>query len=152
MKVGERIAQLRKSRGMTQEDLARSVFVTRQAVSRWEQGASEPSVDMRKLLAGVLQVPVIDLFDLPDEPACQCCGTPFSVPNMPFGTDADGAENQDYCKWCYENGKYSDMTLDYLIEYNAPYLAKSTGMSQEDCVSFLGALLPTLKRWSGQEE
>ena len=90
MSVGETILTARKNAGLTQEQLAAKVYVTRQAVSRWETGESEPSIDMRKLLANILGVPVASLLDLPDAPACQCCGTPFDVPDMPFGTNADG--------------------------------------------------------------
>lgn len=147
MKVGEAIAIARKRAGYTQEQLAARVFVTRQAVSRWENGDSDPSIDMRKLLAGVLNMPVAELLELPDEPACQCCGTPFSVPNMPFGTNADGSENPDYCSWCYESGQFTSAGLDDLIERNVPFLMEATGYSQEEAVSFMGAVMPTLKRW-----
>ena len=148
MEVGKAIQNARRKAGMTQEQLAAKVYVTRQAVSRWETGESEPSIDMRKLLASVLDVPVTDLFDLPDVPSCQCCGTPFDVPNMPFGTNADGTENPDYCGWCYQNGAFTSSGLDEIIERNVPYLRQATGYTQEEAVSFMGALLPTLKRWS----
>ena len=93
MSFKETLATAREQRGMTQQDLAEKLYVTRQAVSRWENGETEPSVDMRKLIATVLDVPVIQLFDIDVSQLCQCCGTPFTVPNMPHGTDADGAEN-----------------------------------------------------------
>ena len=148
MGVGKTIQSARRKAGLTQEQLAAKVYVTRQAVSRWENGESEPSVDMRKLLASVLDVPVTDLFDLPEGRTCQCCGTPFDVPNMPFGTNADGTQNPDYCGWCYQNGEFTSTGLDEIIERNVPYLMQATNYSQEEAVSFMGALLPTLKRWS----
>lgn len=151
MAVADTIARLRKERGLTQDQLAAKVYVTRQAVSRWETGESEPGIDMRKLLASVFGVPAVDLLDLPGEPVCQCCGTPFSVPNMPFGTDADGNENTDYCSWCYENGAFTSSGLDELIERNVPYLCAATNYTPEEAVSFMGAVMPTLKRWSGVE-
>lgn len=151
MGIGKKIQSARKRSGLTQEQLAAKVYVTRQAVSRWETEESEPGIDMRKLLASVLDVPVTELFDLPDAPACQCCGTPFDVPNMPFGTNADGTENTDYCKWCYQDGKFTAAGLDEIIEYNVPYLMQATGYTAEEAVSFMGAVLPTLKRWSGIE-
>jgi len=147
MRVAEAIQNARKAAGLTQEQLAAKAFVTRQAVSRWETGESEPGIDMRKLLASILGVPVADLLDLPDAPACQCCGTPFDVPNMPFGTNADGTENPDYCGWCYRDGEFTGSGLDEIIERNVPYLVQATGYSQEEAVSFMGAVLPTLKRW-----
>lgn len=147
MGVGKTIQNARRTAGLTQEQLAAKVYVTRQAVSRWENEESEPGIDMRKLLASVLGVPVTDLFDLPDAPACQCCGTPFDVPNMPFGTNADGTENPDYCGWCYQNGEFTSGGIDEIIEHNVPYLMQATGYSQEEAVSFMGAVLPTLKHW-----
>lgn len=147
MKVCDAISIARKRAGLTQEQLAERVYVTRQAVSRWENGDSEPSIDMRKLLASELDVPITELFDLPDAPACQCCGTPFDVPNMPFGTNADGSENPDYCGWCYQDGKFTSAGLDEIIERNVPFLMEATGYTQEEAVSFMGAVLPTLKRW-----
>ena len=39
------LARLRRERGLTQEELARRLYITRQAVSRWEVGAAEPSID-----------------------------------------------------------------------------------------------------------
>ena len=139
--------EIRNATGITQEELAAKVFVTRQAVSRWETGETTPSIDMAKLLASVLDVPVTRLLDLPQEPACQCCGTPFSVPNMPKGADADGTENPNYCKWCYDGGEFANATMDDVIEKSAPYLMQATGVSLDEAVSFMGALLPTLARW-----
>jgi DNA-binding XRE family transcriptional regulator len=151
MATKDALAQARKEAGLTQEELARKVYVTRQAISRWETGETTPSIDMTKLLASALDVPVMQLLDLPAEPACQCCGTPFAVPNMPFGTNADGTENHDYCGWCYHDGKFSGLGLDETIERNVPFLMEATGYTQEEAVSFMGAILPTLKRWSGVE-
>ena len=149
MAIKDVLPQIRKEKGLTQEELARKVYVTRQAVSRWETGETTPSIDMAKLLASVLDVPVMRLLDLPQEPACQCCGTPFSVPNMDKGSDADGTENPDYCKWCYDKGEFANVTMDDVIEKSAPYLMQATGVSLDEAVSFMGALLPTLARWKG---
>lgn len=147
MAIKDTLPCLRAQRGLTQQQLAQKLFVTRQAVSRWETGQTTPGIDMAKLIAATLDVPITQLLDLPQEPACQCCGTPFSVPHMPFGTDADGHENPNYCKWCYTQGEFADATMDEVIEHSAPYLAQSTGSSLDEAVSFMGALLPTLKRW-----
>ena len=151
MGVGEAIQSARKKAGLTQEQLAAKVYVTRQAVSRWEKGETTPSIDMTKLLASVLDVPVMQLLDLPQEPSCQCCGTPFSVPHMERGHDANGNENPDYCKWCYDEGSFAYQTMDDVIETSAPYLAEASGMSLDEAVSFMGALLPTLRHWHEDE-
>jgi DNA-binding XRE family transcriptional regulator len=147
MAIKDVLPQIRKEKGITQEELAAKVYVTRQAVSRWETGETTPSIDMAKLLAVALDVPVLRLLDLPDEPSCQCCGTPFSVPNMDKGSDSDGHENPDYCKWCYDGGVFANETMDDVIEKSAPYLVEATGVSLDEAVSFMGVLLPTLGRW-----
>lgn len=45
MRFGEKLSFLRKQRGMTQIELAEKLDVSRQAVSRWEQGTSKPSTE-----------------------------------------------------------------------------------------------------------
>ena len=150
MAIKDVLPEIRKEKGLTQEELAAKVYVTRQAVSRWETGETTPSIDMAKLIATVLDVPIMRVLDLPQEPSCQCCGTPFSVPNMDKGTDADGNENPDYCKWCYDDGEFANATMDDVIEKSAPYLMAATGVSLDEAVSFMGALLPTLGRWKDE--
>lgn len=148
MGIGKKIQCARREAGLTQEQLAAKVYVTRQAVSRWENEESEPGIDMRKLLAGALDMPISSLLDLPDSPACQCCGTPFDATGIRRGTNADGTENPDYCAWCYRDGDFTSAGLDEIIERNVPYLMQATGYSAEEAVSFMGAVLPSLKRWS----
>ena len=147
MAFKDTLLDLRKQRGMTQAELAAELYVTRQAVSRWETGQSEPGVDMRKLIARALDASPAALLGLPDEPVCQSCGTPFSVPNMARGTEADGTRNPSYCQWCYDGGSFTADTLDEVVEQNAPYYAAAAGVSAEEAVSFLGAALPQLGRW-----
>ena len=45
MEIGERLQQLRKEKGISQEKLAEQLHVTRQAVSKWETGQSYPDLD-----------------------------------------------------------------------------------------------------------
>ena len=45
MSLGENIVALRKKRGLTQEKLAEVIEVSRQSVTKWESGESEPSID-----------------------------------------------------------------------------------------------------------
>lgn len=61
MELGEKLQQLRKSRGMTQEELAEALFVSRTAVSKWESGRGYPSIDSLKALSAFFSVSVDDL-------------------------------------------------------------------------------------------
>ena len=99
------LAQLRRERGLTQEELASRLYITRQAVSRWETGATEPSIDMIKLIARELKVPVMRLLDMPEH-YCQSCGMMFTGPDQ-HGHEADGTETEDFCRWCYDQGAYT---------------------------------------------
>ena len=45
MTIGSRIQALRKERGMSQEELANKLSVSRQTVSQWETGQTAPSID-----------------------------------------------------------------------------------------------------------
>ncbi len=72
MTLGERIYSLRKARGLSQEELAAAVGVSRQAVSKWELGESQPEVDKAVLLAQALGVTTDQLLlgvEPPDEAA-----------------------------------------------------------------------------------
>ena len=59
--VGARIAALRRERGLTQEQLAEKLHVTRQTVSSWETANSYPDVEMLAALSEVLEVSVEQL-------------------------------------------------------------------------------------------
>ena len=146
MDFATKLIELRKRKGLTQEGLAAKLYVTRQAVSRWERGEVVPGIDMMKLIANVLDEPIMHLLDLPEH-YCESCGMLLTPAD--YGSDADGSKDEHYCKWCYEQGKYTyDTTMDAMIEDCAPRLAENTGMSRDEAVSLMGAVLPHLKRWS----
>ena len=48
MELGEKLQELRKNMGLTQEELAESLFVSRTAISKWESGRGYPSIDSLK--------------------------------------------------------------------------------------------------------
>ena len=56
MTLSEKISALRKQRGLSQEDLATMMSITRQAVSRWEQGESVPDIDNIVRLSSIFKV------------------------------------------------------------------------------------------------
>ena len=56
MLTGQRIAQLRMKAGLTQEQLAEMLYVTREMVSKWERNVSQPEYSMVEKIAGLLSV------------------------------------------------------------------------------------------------
>ena len=71
------ILELRTKLGLSQEELAEKVFVTRQAVSRWENGETTPNTETLKLLSKLLGVSINTLLGSPRQLICQCCGMPL---------------------------------------------------------------------------
>lgn len=61
MRFGKKLSFLRKQHGMTQMELAEKLDISRQAVSRWEQGTSEPSTENLVGIGKLFSVPVDDL-------------------------------------------------------------------------------------------
>lgn len=65
-KVGNRITSYRKSLSWTQDDLANQLFVSRQALSKWENGSSAPSIDSLLQMCQLFKVSFEDLLCLND--------------------------------------------------------------------------------------
>lgn len=61
MEFNEKLQELRKRKGLTQEELAEALFVSRTAVSKWESGRGYPSIDSLKVLAGFFSVSIDEL-------------------------------------------------------------------------------------------
>ena len=61
MEFNEKLQELRKRRGLTQEDLAEALYVSRTAISKWESGRGYPSIDSLKAIAGYFSVTIDEL-------------------------------------------------------------------------------------------
>ena len=61
MNIGIKIRELRKAINLTQEQLATSLNISAQAVSKWEMGLSYPDITMIPTLAGLFKVSIDDL-------------------------------------------------------------------------------------------
>ena len=58
MEFNEKLQELRKQKGITQEELAKSLYVSRTAISKWESGRGYPNIDSLKHIAGFFGVTV----------------------------------------------------------------------------------------------
>lgn len=112
METKDIILDLRIKKGLSQEELAEKVFVTRQAVSRWENGETIPNVETLKLLSKFFDVSINTLLGSPHQLVCKCCG--MNLEDCNISKETDGNFNEEYCKWCYSDGDY---TLDFWKQY-----------------------------------
>ena len=71
------LLNLRTKNGLSQDELAEKIFVTRQAVSRWENGETVPNTETLKLLSKLYNVSINTLLGSPQKLICQCCGMPL---------------------------------------------------------------------------
>ena len=138
------IAALRQKHGFSQQALADQVFVTRQAVSRWESGETVPGPDTLKLLSRLFNVSINTLLGSPRRLVCQCCGMPLE--DSITSREPDGSFNEDYCKWCYADGKFAYTDLDALISFCAEHMANEN-QSPEQIRAYLEGYLPKLNHW-----
>lgn len=84
---------------------------------------------------------------------CQSCGMPLTIPEQ-FGTNKDQSRNNDYCIYCYKEGKFTqNYTMDEMIEHCAQFLEEfnkdsEQKLSQEEAVQQMKLYFPKLKRWA----
>lgn len=93
MKLGEKIKRIRKSKGISQEELASKLNINRNLLSRIETGKSEPSATLLKNIAKMFNVDLNSLLDIKNTPS----------------------ENNDKLKYIIENCRYlDDKDLDFI--------------------------------------
>jgi len=143
------IYQLRTKNGLSQDELAEKVFVTRQAVSRWENGDTVPNTETLKLLSKLFDVSINTLLGSPRQLICQCCGMPLEDSNI--SKEPNGALNEEYCKWCYADGEYIYDDMDKLIEYCAEHMANES-VSSDQVRAYMKDMLPKLNYWKRYAE
>ena len=144
METKDIIYDLRSKINMSQEEVAQKVFVTRQAVSRWETGETVPNTETLKLLSNLFNVSINTLLGSPRELRCQCCGMPIDDGIM--SREPDGEFNEEFCKWCYSDGKYTYSDMNTLIDFCSEHMANES-FSAEQARQYLTAMLPGLKYW-----
>lgn len=149
MQTKDVLLNLRTKAGFSQDELAQKVFVTRQAVSRWENGETVPNTETLKLLSRLYNVSINTLLGFPRQLICQCCGMPLE--DSIVSREKDGFLNEDYCKWCYSDGEYMYSDMDELIEVCVKNMANEAH-SEDEIRSYLQKTLPTLNYWRRYEE
>ena len=144
MEANKILLDLRTRNGLTQEELAQRVFVTRQAVSRWESGETTPNVETLKRLSQGFDVSINTLLGSPRKLICQCCGMPLE--DGILSREPDGTFNEDYCQWCYTEGKFAYTDLDSLTDFLVEHMAGGP-WSPEQARAYYNEFLPQLNHW-----
>lgn len=138
------ILELRNKRGLSQDELAEKLYVTRQAVSRWENGETIPNTETLKLLSAYFDVSINTLLGSPRQLICQCCGMPLD--DSAISRETDGTFNEEYCKWCYADGRFTYQSMEELIRFCAEYMANES-WSADQVRAYMSEMLPKLNHW-----
>ena len=143
------ILELRTQRGLSQNELAEKLMVTRQAVSRWENSETVPNTETLKLLSKEFDVSINTLLGEPRKLICQCCGMP--IDDTILGREKDGTLNEEYCKWCYADGTYTYNDMDELINICVKNMV-SDDFTEEQARAYMKEMLPKLDYWKKYDE
>ena len=149
METKDVILELRSRNGLSQDALAEKLYVTRQAVSRWETGETLPNVQTLKLLSQLFDVSINTLLGSPRELICQCCGMPLD--DASISREPDGGFNEEYCKWCYADGQFVYTSLAELTDFLVGHMANEN-WPPEQARAYFEAQLPRLNHWKQQEK
>lgn len=77
---------------------------------------------------------------------CQSCSMPLTGPQL-FGTEKDGSKSQEYCKYCYQNGAFTDPGIG-VEEMASRIISRLEGdKAPEDIIETAVSRLRNLKRW-----
>ena len=87
-----------------------------------------------------------------EERYCQSCAMPMGDTDELYGSNADGSKNNDYCHYCYKDGKFtSEETLDGMIKACVPFMVEANpGMTPEQAEAQMRQIFPQLKRWASK--
>lgn len=147
MNTKDVLLELRTKMGLSQEELAEKIHVTRQAVSRWETGETVPNTDTLKLLSRLFDVSINTLLCAPRTLICQCCGMPLD--DSTISKEINGDFNEEYCKWCYSDGEFKYTSKEQLIDFCVEHMANENWPA-EQVRAHMGAVVPELKRWKNE--
>ena len=148
METKDVILDLRNNNNLTQEELANKLNVTREDVSNWELGKSIPNDDTFKLLSRLFNVSINTLKGSEEKLICQCCGMPLEDELM--SKELNGDFNEEYCKWCYSDGKFTYNNMEDLINVCVPHMV-SINFTEDQVRKYMKGLLPKLNYWRNKK-
>lgn len=146
MEVKEILKNLREKNQLTQEQMAERIHVTRQAVSRWETGETQPNTELLKVLSREFNVSINTLLGAPRTLVCQCCGMPLAEDSM-ISKEPNGDFNEEYCKWCYTEGKFTYTSKESLLDFLVKEMPNPENRTEVDRRVLFDKHLSQLNHW-----
>ena len=140
------LKKIREENNLTQDQFAERVLVTRQAVSRWETGETQPNTETLKILSREFNVSINTLLGSPRQLFCQCCGMPLTE-DANISWEPDGFFNEDYCKWCYSEGDYVYKSKDDLLDFLVEHMPNPENLSDDERRTQYDGWLSQLNHW-----
>ncbi len=145
MSTKDVLKNIRVKNNLTQDEMAEKLSVTRQAVSRWENGDSTPNIETLKQISIAFDVSINTLLGSPRKLICQCCGMPLDDDSV-ISREADNSFNEDYCKWCYTDGQFVYKDIDELLVFLVNHMSNDS-FTSEQARAYFSEQLPKLKHW-----
>lgn len=139
------LKEIRMKNNLTQDEMAEKLAVTRQAVSRWENGDSTPNIETLKQISKDFNISINTLLGSPRRLICQCCGMPLEDDAV-ISREPDNSFNEDYCKWCYTDGQFVYKNMDDLLDFLSEHMPNKE-FPPEQARAYFSEQLPKLKHW-----
>lgn len=146
METKDILKKLREDNNLTQDQMAEKLLVTRQAVSRWELGETQPNTDTLKIISKEFNISINTLLGSPRTLVCQCCGMPLTEDSM-ISKEPDGSFYEEYCTWCYSDGKYLYDSKEALIDFLISHMPNPENLTEEDRRTQYDGYLSQLEYW-----
>lgn len=148
MNTSEVLKNIRINNKLTQDEMAAKLFVTRQAISRWETGETVPNTDTLKMISKTFDISINTLLGSPRKLICQVCGMPLEDDSL-ISREPDNNFNEEYCKWCYNDGEFTYKSLDELLDFLSSHMSNNN-FTPEQAREYFAKQLPELNYWKNK--
>ena len=144
MDTKEILLELRTKHGLSQEHLSVRSRPPQIRLYRWETGETVPNTETLQLLSSLFDVSINTLLGSPRQLICQCCGMPLE--DASISREPDGTFNEEYCKWCYADGKFIYTSLEELLGFLESHMSNEA-WPPEQVRAYFENQLPKLDHW-----
>ena len=144
MKTSEILKSIRIKNNLTQDEMAEKLLVTRQAISRWENGETEPNIESLKLLSTIFNISINTILEAHKNSSVSV-RMPLDDDNM-ISREIDNSFNEEYCKWCYVDEKFVYKNISELTDFLVSHMSNEN-FTPEQAREYFNEQLPKLNHW-----